>query len=83
MKNPRKQKKLSNKHKIPAEVKRAAFEKSKGRCSNCNTMKNLEYDHKIPFPLDGKNDKENIRFLCENYHLRPAMMSLKNRAERF
>jgi 5-methylcytosine-specific restriction endonuclease McrA len=86
VKNPRKQKQkemLSNKRTIPAEVKRAAFEKSKGRCSNCRTMKNLEYDHKIPFALGGKSDKENIRLLCKNCNLRAKKMTLNNRAERF
>jgi hypothetical protein len=39
VKNPRKQKKtLINKRTIPAEVKRAAFQKSEGRCSNCLTV---------------------------------------------
>ncbi len=73
-----------------AEVKRAAFKKSEGRCSHCNTMKNLEYDHKIPFALGGKSDKENIRLLCKNCNLRAGIvvfglekMRLKNRAERF
>jgi hypothetical protein len=90
VKNPRKQKILINKRSIPAEVKRAAFEKSKGRCSNCHTMKNLEYDHKIPFALGGKSDKENIRLLCKNCNLRAGIkvfgiekMTLNNRAERF
>ncbi len=91
VKNPRKQKvKLNNKRTIPAEVKRAAFEKNNGRCSNCHTMKNLEYDHKIPFALGGKSDKENIRLMCKNCNLRAGIkvfglekMTFNNRAERF
>jgi 5-methylcytosine-specific restriction endonuclease McrA len=90
VKNPRKQKTLKNKRTIPADVKRAAFQRSNGRCSNCNTMKNLEYDHKIPFALGGKSDKDNIRLLCKNCNLRAGIivfglekMKLNNRAERF
>jgi hypothetical protein len=76
--NPRKQKKmLINKRTIPADVKGAAFEKSEGRCSNCQTMKNLEYDHRIPFALGGKSDKENIRLLCKNCNLRARKNDIK------
>jgi 5-methylcytosine-specific restriction endonuclease McrA len=91
VKNPRKQNKMIiNKRTIPADVKRAAFQKSDGRCSNCHTMNNLEYDHKLPFALGGKSDKENIRLLCKNCNLREGIkifglekMAFNNRAERF
>ena len=49
---------------IPKKVKREVFRRDQGRCVNCGSKINLEYDHIIPFSLGGSNTAKNIQLLC-------------------
>jgi hypothetical protein len=50
---------------IPSEVKRTVWKRDGGRCVNCGSKRDLEYDHDIPFSRGGSNTENNIRILCK------------------
>lgn len=50
---------------IPKDVKLFVWQRDKGRCVDCGSTRNLEYDHDIPFSKGGSNTARNIRLLCE------------------
>ncbi len=56
--------KKSSRH-IPSCVRREVWRRDKGRCVNCGSRRNLEYDHIIPFSEGGSNTARNIELLCE------------------
>jgi len=55
----------SKRHSIPTSVKREVWQRDQGRCTNCNSQENLEYDHIIPVSKGGANTTRNIQLLCE------------------
>lgn len=57
---------------VPASVKRDVHARDK-KCVNCGSIHNLNYDHRVPFALGGKSNKENIRLLCFNCNQRARM----------
>lgn len=50
---------------IPQHVKREVWRRDMGRCVDCGSRINLEYDHIIPFSKGGSNTVRNIELLCE------------------
>ena len=44
---------------IPRELKRAVFERDGGRCNECRTNFDIQYDHTNPFALGGATTFEN------------------------
>ena len=49
---------------ISASVKKAVFERDKGRCTKCRSTYKLEYDHMMPFSMGGESTVDNLRILC-------------------
>lgn len=43
-----------------------------GRCRNCNSTVELQFDHVIPVALGGANTAENIELLCRTCNLRKS-----------
>ncbi len=50
---------------IPDEIKMFVWQRDGGRCANCGSQENLEYDHIIPVSKGGSNTARNIQLLCE------------------
>lgn len=51
---------------ISPEVRREVWRRDQGRCVQCGSQLNLEFDHIIPVSKGGSNTARNIQLLCEN-----------------
>ena len=51
---------------IPEDVKDAVWRRDEGKCTQCGSNENLEFDHMIPHSKGGANTKRNIQLLCES-----------------
>ncbi|MGW3470591.1 HNH endonuclease [Saccharopolyspora sp. NPDC000995] len=49
---------------IPREIKRRVFQRDGGRCVQCGTDFEIQYDHIIPIALGGSSTEENLQLLC-------------------
>jgi 5-methylcytosine-specific restriction endonuclease McrA len=50
---------------IPDDVKLFVWQRDEGRCVNCGSPENLEFDHIIPISKGGSNTARNLQILCE------------------
>lgn len=53
-----------NREPIPREVKRAVFQRDGGKCTQCGTNFDLQYDHIIPVALGGATTVDNLQLMC-------------------
>jgi hypothetical protein len=55
---------------IPTIVKIEVWKRDKGKCVECDSTKNLHYDHDIPYSKGGSSiTAENVRLLCAKHNL--------------
>ncbi|WP_082104838.1 HNH endonuclease [Demequina maris] len=50
---------------IAKEVRHSVWQRDRGRCTECGSNENLEFDHIIPVSMGGANTERNIQLLCE------------------
>ncbi len=50
---------------IPQDVKDKVWNRDEGKCTQCGSNENLEFDHIIPVSKGGANTYRNIQLLCE------------------
>ena len=51
---------------ISQDVKDRVWNRDNGKCVECGSNENLEFDHIIPFSKGGANTYRNIQLLCEH-----------------
>jgi 5-methylcytosine-specific restriction endonuclease McrA len=49
---------------ITREVKVAVWQRDQGRCVQCDSNVDLEFDHIVPLAMGGSNTERNIQLLC-------------------
>lgn len=49
---------------VSDEVKQFIWTRDEGRCAQCGSDSELQYDHVIPVALGGSSDAENLQILC-------------------
>jgi hypothetical protein len=49
---------------IPKDVKLAVWARDEGRCVECDSDFDIQYDHIIPFSMGGASTVENLQLLC-------------------
>ena len=54
----------AHRERIPAEVRAYVWERDAGRCVQCDSHDDLQFDHVIPVAKGGGNAAENVQILC-------------------
>ena len=49
---------------IPDDVKQLVFQRDGGRCRQCGSQQELQFDHVIPVVMGGASTAENLQVLC-------------------
>jgi len=49
---------------IPRELRQAVFARDGGRCVDCGSNFDIQYDHVIPWSMGGADSYENLQLLC-------------------
>jgi 5-methylcytosine-specific restriction endonuclease McrA len=57
---------------ISSDIRRAVFERDGGRCVECNSNFDLQYDHLLPVALGGATTVENLQLLCAECNRRKS-----------
>lgn len=55
---------------IAQDVKLLVWQRDSGRCIDCGSNENLEFDHIIPVSMGGANTARNLQLLCESCNRR-------------
>jgi hypothetical protein len=54
---------------IPGNVRALVWERDQGRCVQCGSVRNVHFDHIIPYSKGGAAIAENIQILCQKCNL--------------
>ena len=63
---------LTRRERIPAEVRAYVWERDAGRCVQCGSEDDLQFDHVIPVAKGGGNAAGNIQILCGDCNRRKS-----------
>ena len=59
---------------VPVDIRRVVFERDGGRCVDCESSFDLQYDHVIPVSLGGATTIENLQLLCAGCNRKKGAM---------
>ena len=62
----------ARRERIPEDVRIFVWRRDEGRCVQCGSQENLEFDHIIPGSKGGSNTARNIQLLCETCNRRKS-----------
>jgi len=65
--------KIQNPRYVPQKIKHAVWRRDGGKCTRCQSQRNLQFDHVQPVGLGGETTMENLRLLCFSCNQRAAM----------
>lgn len=57
---------------IPENVRNEVWRRDQGKCVQCSSVRNLEFDHLIPLSKGGSNTTRNLQLLCETCNRRKS-----------
>jgi hypothetical protein len=58
---------------IPSEIKREVWKRDQGKCVICGEIKNLHFDHDLPFSRGGTSlSVKNVRLLCIKHNIQKS-----------
>jgi 5-methylcytosine-specific restriction endonuclease McrA len=57
---------------ITSDIRRVVFERDDGRCVECSSSFDLQYDHVLPVALGGATTIENLQLLCADCNRRKS-----------
>jgi len=58
---------------IPSDIKREVWKRDHGKCVMCGELKNLHFDHDLPFSKGGTSlSSKNVRLLCMKHNLQKS-----------
>src|ERR1051326_5058899 len=60
----------ARRERIPEDVRIFVWQRDQGRCVQCGSNQNLEFDQIIPFVKGGSSTSRNIQLLCEKCNRR-------------
>lgn len=64
---------LSQTRLIPSEIKKEVWKRDQGKCVLCGEVKNLHFDHDLPFSKGGTSlSAKNVRLLCMIHNLQKS-----------
>ncbi len=55
---------------IPQTVNEPMWRRDRGRCVQCGSNQNIQFDHIIPYSKGGADSVENLQVLCRTCNLR-------------
>ena len=70
----------AKKTKLNSAVKKEVFKRDE-KCQQCDSPNRLEFDHRLPKALGGKDTVENLRLLCRNCNQRKSIAAGLRRRE--
>jgi hypothetical protein len=62
----------SGREHIPERIRNEVWRRDGGKCVECGSVFNLEFDHVIPVAKGGSNTARNLRILCESCNRRKS-----------
>jgi 5-methylcytosine-specific restriction endonuclease McrA len=66
---------------IEHDTRTFVWARDRGRCRNCGSDRNLQFDHIIPKSLGGSNVAENVELLCQSCNVRKNATVFAPRAD--
>jgi len=54
-----------DRQRIPEEVRVYVWRRDQGKCAQCESRENLEYEHIVPVSRGGSNTARNVELLCQ------------------